>query len=88
MPQWLVKLLQSDGEEKTINRLDSRGKIRRVKYCVNQAPDIIPVLDQLLEQNPTTEYAYLCDPSVLHVSKLNREGNFDQIYMVCITLLT
>lgn len=38
--------------------------------------DIIPVLAQLLEQCPTTEYAYLCHPAVQHVSKLRREGGF------------
>lgn len=35
---------------------------------------MIPVLQALLEQNPTTEYAYLCDPCVQHVSRLPKEG--------------
>lgn len=38
--------------------------------------DVIPVLAQLLEQCPTTEYAYLCSPAVLHISKLKLEGGF------------
>lgn len=38
--------------------------------------DVVPVLKQLLEQCPTTEYAYLCHPCVQHVSKLRREGGF------------
>ena len=37
---------------------------------------MIPVLKQLLEQSPTTEYAYLCDPCVQHVSRLPQEGGF------------
>ncbi|CAN8095727.1 unnamed protein product [Discula destructiva] len=37
---------------------------------------IIPVLAQLLQQSASTEYAYLCDPCVQHVSKLRREGGF------------
>lgn len=37
---------------------------------------MIPVLKQLLEQSPTTEYAYLCDPCVQHVSRLRQEGGF------------
>ncbi|EFX01200.1 duf1671 domain containing protein [Grosmannia clavigera kw1407] len=37
---------------------------------------VIPVLKQLLEQSPTTEYAYLCDPCVTHVSRLQKEGGF------------
>jgi hypothetical protein len=76
MPSWLVRLLQADGEIKTINRLDKDGKYRKVKYCVNQAPDIIPILTQLLAQDPMVDYAYICDPAVLHVSKLSREGTF------------
>ncbi|ESZ99444.1 hypothetical protein SBOR_0206 [Sclerotinia borealis F-4128] len=76
MPQWLVKLLQADGQYKTINRLNADGQLRRVKYCPNQAEGIIPVLAQLLDQDSATSYAYLCDPAVLHVSKLLREGGF------------
>lgn len=38
--------------------------------------DVIPVLKQMLDQSPTTEYAYLCHPCVQHVSKLRREGGF------------
>ncbi|KAL2019963.1 hypothetical protein VTK56DRAFT_8963 [Thermocarpiscus australiensis] len=37
---------------------------------------VIPVLAQLLEQSPSTKYAYLCHPCVQHVSKLRREGGF------------
>ncbi|KAJ8064515.1 hypothetical protein OCU04_006847 [Sclerotinia nivalis] len=76
MPQWLVKLLQSDGQYKTINRINADGQLRRVKYCPNQAEGIIPVLAQLLDQDRSVSYAYLCDPAVLHVSKLLREGGF------------
>lgn len=38
--------------------------------------DIIPVLAQMLEQCPTTEYTYLCSPAVQHISKLRLEGGF------------
>ncbi|KAH6987291.1 peptidase family C78-domain-containing protein [Ilyonectria sp. MPI-CAGE-AT-0026] len=37
---------------------------------------VMPVLGQLLEQSPSTQYAYLCHPQVQHVSKLRREGGF------------
>ncbi|KAM3071981.1 hypothetical protein ACMFMG_008448 [Clarireedia jacksonii] len=86
MPPWLVRLLQADGEIKTINRLDSDGKYRKMRYCINQAPDIIPIITQLLDQDPMVHYAYLCDPAVLHVSKLSREGGFcgyRNIQMMC-----
>ncbi|CAK7267923.1 hypothetical protein SEPCBS119000_002794 [Sporothrix epigloea] len=36
----------------------------------------ISLLAQLLEQNAATEYAYLCDPCVQHVSRLPKEGGF------------
>jgi hypothetical protein len=38
------------------------------------ADGIIPVLEQLLEQDDYVEFAYLCDSAVKHVSKLRREG--------------
>ncbi|KAF4634667.1 hypothetical protein G7Y89_g3448 [Cudoniella acicularis] len=76
MPSWLVKLLESDGEMTTVNRLDGDGKLKKVKFCPNRTSGILPVLEQLLRQDRSTEYAYLCDPAVKHVSKLKREGGF------------
>ncbi len=32
------------------------------------------MLEQLLDQSPSSKYAYLCHPCVQHVSKLKREG--------------
>lgn len=72
----IVKLLQSDGEVTTINRLVEGGRLKKVKVCLNQAPGIIPVLAQLLEQDSYTDVAYLCHPAVKHISKLRREGKF------------
>ncbi|KAK8047626.1 hypothetical protein PG996_015690 [Apiospora saccharicola] len=37
---------------------------------------VIGVLEQLLESNSSTKYAYLCHPCVQHVSKLKKEGGF------------
>ncbi|TIC99940.1 Zinc finger with UFM1-specific peptidase domain protein [Colletotrichum higginsianum] len=37
---------------------------------------VIYVLEQLLRQSKSTEYAYLCNPAVQHVSKLKKEGGF------------
>ncbi|KAH6684384.1 peptidase family C78-domain-containing protein [Halenospora varia] len=76
MPTWLVELLQHDGAMTTINRLDGDGKLKKVKFCPNRTSDILPVVEQLLRQDKTTEYAYLCHPAVRHVSKLKREGGF------------
>lgn len=46
------------------------------KYGQVVGKDVIPVLEQLLEQSPTTSYAYLCHSCAWHVSKLRREGGF------------
>ncbi|KAI0490742.1 peptidase family C78-domain-containing protein [Xylaria cf. heliscus] len=48
--------------------------LRKGKYTSSEG--IIPVLAKLLEQNPSTEHAYLCDPAVQHISKLRGEGGF------------
>ncbi|KAK1961004.1 peptidase family C78 [Colletotrichum sublineola] len=37
---------------------------------------VIYVLEQLLRQSKSTQYAYLCSPAVQHVSKLKKEGGF------------
>nr|XP_036583093.1 peptidase family c78 [Colletotrichum truncatum]KAF6791989.1 peptidase family c78 [Colletotrichum truncatum] len=37
---------------------------------------VINVLEQLLQQSRSTDYAYLCHPAVQHVSKLKKEGGF------------
>ncbi|KAK0739194.1 peptidase family C78-domain-containing protein [Apiosordaria backusii] len=41
-----------------------------------QTAGVVPVLAQLLELSPSTNYAYLCHPCVYHISKLKREGGF------------
>ncbi|CAJ2507471.1 Uu.00g086570.m01.CDS01 [Anthostomella pinea] len=48
--------------------------LRKGRYV--SAEGVISVLEQLLEQNSTTQYAYLCHPTVQHISKLRREGGF------------
>ena len=86
MPAWLVKLLETDGAMTTVNRLGTDGKSRKTEVCMNHAANIIPVLEQLLHQDKTTQYAYLCDPAVRHVSKLKKEGRLI-ISLVCSSVL-
>lgn len=76
MPSWLVKLLEEDGAIKIVSRLGHDGKLRKQRICPNMTAGLIPVLAQLLHQDEATEYAYLCDSVVKHVSKLKREGGF------------
>lgn len=74
MPSWLVKLLEEDGAVKLTNRFDREGKMRKVKICPNMTAGIIPILEQLSDQDEQVAYAYYCDPATKHVSKLRREG--------------
>ncbi len=74
MPSWLVKLLEEDGAVKTTNQFDSEGKMRKVKICPNMTDGIVPILEQLSDQDEQVAYAYYCDPATKHVSKLRREG--------------
>ncbi|KAI5921318.1 peptidase family C78-domain-containing protein [Camillea tinctor] len=48
--------------------------LKNGKYV--SAEGVIPVLQQLLEQNPSTVCAWLCHPAVQHISKLRKEGGF------------
>ncbi|KAI1754427.1 peptidase family C78-domain-containing protein [Xylaria castorea] len=48
--------------------------LKKGKYT--SAEGIIPVLAKLLEQSPSTDHAFLCDPAVQHISKLRGEGGF------------
>jgi hypothetical protein len=69
MPLRIKKVLAKDGQMDMIVR-----KGIRVRVYPNQAEGIIPVIMQLLEQDSSTRYAYLCHPAVRHVSKLRGEG--------------
>ncbi|OTA61151.1 DUF1671-domain-containing protein [Hypoxylon sp. EC38] len=46
------------------------------KHGFKSSRGTIPVIAQLLERSPKTQYAYLCDPATQHISKLSREGGF------------
>ena len=74
MPEWLVKILENDGETTIGERFDREGKLRKCQVTPNRAEGILPVLQQLLEQDRGVDWAFLCHPAVRHVSKLKREG--------------
>lgn len=75
MPPWLVRLLESDGDLKSLSRISPRGRIEKI-IMSNHVTGIVPVLEQLLTQDRSTKYAYLCHPGVKHISKLKREGGY------------
>ncbi|OBT65994.1 hypothetical protein VE03_03195 [Pseudogymnoascus sp. 23342-1-I1] len=76
MPAWLHNLLLSDGIPRTTTKLNASGGIKTVKKIGNHVSGVMPVLENLIEQDPDTAYAYTCHPSVEHVSKLKNEGGF------------
>ncbi|KAI0897942.1 DUF1671-domain-containing protein [Annulohypoxylon nitens] len=46
------------------------------KHNYKCSEGIIPVLAQYIQMSTKTQYAYLCNPATLHISKLRREGGF------------
>lgn len=74
MPSWLFKLLAEDGAVKFTTKIATDGSLKKVKTCPNMAAGVVPVLEQLLQQDDYTQFAYLCHPAVKHISKLRREG--------------
>lgn len=74
MPGYIRKILQSDGEVRTNFRTMPDGRKKRYSICPNQTEGMLPVIRQLLEQDKSVEWAYLCHPSVRHCSKLPKEG--------------
>jgi hypothetical protein len=70
MPPWLISLLQEERE----TRNGGQFKYVSAEEAYSHDTGIIPVLEQLLRLNEATQCAYLCDPSVQHISKLKKEG--------------
>lgn len=74
MPAWLRQLLEADGQPQAAKGLSRVGRSLNIKLAENQISGVVPVVERLLYQDQTTEYAYTCHPCVQHVSKLPREG--------------
>jgi len=74
MPAWLRQLLEADGQFQTTKEPSLLGRSPKIRIIENQVSGIISVVERLLQQDHTTEYAYTCHPCVQHVSKLQKEG--------------
>jgi zinc finger-containing ubiquitin peptidase 1 len=74
MPAWLRQLLEADGQFQATKEASRMGKSPKIKITENHVSGVVSVVEQLLQQENTTEYAYTCHPCVQHVSKLQREG--------------
>ena len=76
MPDWLRKELEFGAKVKVTNHITLDGRLLRIESIANEVRGIIPVIAQLIEQDPAVSRAYLCHSDVTHVVKLAREGGF------------
>jgi len=74
MPTWLRELLKADGQFQVTKEPARIGKSPKIRIIENQVSGVVSVVERLLKQDHTTEYAYTCHPCVQHVSKLPMEG--------------
>jgi zinc finger-containing ubiquitin peptidase 1 len=74
MPVWLRQLLEADGQFQMAHDTLRIGKTPNVRISENQVYGVVSVVERLLDQDQTTEYAYTCHPCVQHISKLQKEG--------------
>ena len=70
MPAWLRQLLEADGQFQMSEENSRMTKQTKIRIIENQVSGIVAVVERLLRQDHTTEYAYTCHPCVQHVSKL------------------
>ena len=78
MPKAIRELLAKDGQVVYREKTTPRQTFMKRLYNLtpNWSDGIIPVLHQLIELDPTTVYAYTCNPAVTHISKHHGEGSF------------
>lgn len=83
MPQHIRDILAKDGKPRVhhrrlsiVNLLSPSKKGGVDQEDGNFASGVIPVIGQLLAKSTRTSYAYLCDPAVVHVHKMHKEGAF------------
>lgn len=76
MPAWLQRQLEQGAKVTSRNKISPDGSLVKVETIANETHDIIPVLAQLCEQDPSVQRAFLCHSGVQHVVKMSREGGF------------
>jgi zinc finger-containing ubiquitin peptidase 1 len=86
MPQWLQKLLETDGQLQTVRGLSNSGRSFKVNAVGNHVAGVIPIITRLLRQDSSTRYAYTCDPCVQHITKMQKEGGFIWCHLKVVTL--
>ena len=84
MPQHIRDILVKDGKPRVHQRRSSivnflsssKRSAAKESEEGNFASGLIPVIGELLARSSRSAYAYLCDPAVVHIHKLKKEGAF------------
>ena len=76
MPEWLRRQLEHGARITTTNKIGHDGRLIRTETIANEYREVIPVLAQLCEQDPSVSKVYFCNPNVTHVVKMAKEGGF------------
>ena len=76
MPEWLRKQLEAGAKITLCNQLSLDGRLVQVETVANEFRGIIPVLEQLCEQDHGLSKIYFCHPDVIQVVKMAKEGGF------------
>ena len=76
MPAWLEKKLLEGAKVHASTQIGPDGRLIQVQTVANETQGLLPVIAQLCDQDSKVYKAYLCHPSVQHVSKLEKEGGF------------
>lgn len=76
MPEWLRRKLKHGARITITNKIGQDGRLIPTETIANEYRDIIPVLMQLCEQDPSVSRVYFCNPNVVHVVKMAKEGGF------------
>lgn len=76
MPEWLRRQLEHGAKITIINNIGPDGRLIRTETVANEYRNIIPVLAQLCEQDPSVSTVFFCNPNVRHVVKMAKEGGF------------
>nr|ANM86720.1 hypothetical protein [Cladonia uncialis subsp. uncialis]AUW30984.1 hypothetical protein [Cladonia uncialis subsp. uncialis] len=76
MPEWLRRQLEHGAKITIVNNIGPDGRLIRTETIANEYRNIIPVLAQLCDQDPSVSRVYFCNPNVTHVVKMAKEGGF------------
>lgn len=69
-------MLESGAKVSRLNKIASNGSIFTDETVENETLQVIPVLMQLCQRDPSVKRAFFCSSRVRHIFKLHKEGGF------------